>query len=428
MLTGCTFGNAVNQASTPLNGQLQEEQPLSFTVVYADGDRAHKQGISTVISNFEKSHPNIVVNEINETWAGSYADFLKMKDAVGEFPDLIEMRDTQLFTDAGLLHPMPGDLIGLFEAAPEVNEAVYTLPLEKPAPHGVIYNKKVFAQAGITESPETFDEFLLYCEKIKRLGVQPIVVGGKDIWHMGFWINKFLIDEVYIKNPDWNAQRGEGKVSWTDAGPMSAMQKLKFLWDNGYVASGFTGTADNQTASILLSGQAAMLYSGPWMFNQISSADPTFAFGFFALPDQQGNINVAGAPTTSGWAISAEAAKNPEKLKSIKQFLHYFFDENQYALFLQAVNGIPATRADADYPVIEPMEAVLRMMKDGKTKQSAYLNTFSGKNTAPPQFRDWFYRAIQDVLNDKLGLDEAMREADQEWNAQVKAMQVPTGS
>lgn len=423
LASGC--GTSGENGSQAQDQSLSEQDLLSFTVVYPGGDLAHKQGIAAVIADFEKSHPNIVIHEINETWSGTYAEFLKMKDAVGEFPDLVEMRDTQLFADAGLLAELPSDIAGLQRHAPEVNGRVYTAPLEIPAPVGIIYNKELFRQAGLRVPPETYGEFIAYCEKIRELGVEPIVVGGKDLWHMGFWVNKFLIDEIYMKQPNWNADRNAGKVSWTDAAPLQAMMKLKALWDDGYVAQGFLATADSQTASALISGQAAMLYSGPWMFNQIRSSNPSFSFGFFPLPDSEGRVNVGGAPNASGWSISAKVESDPDKMKAIKQFLHFFYSQAEYSSYLQAVNGISAIQSDVQYPVSEQMKEVLRIMNDPATGQSYYLNYFTGGNAIPPQFRDWFYRMAQDLVSGKLDLKTALIEADKEWDRELQAMTEP---
>lgn len=400
------------------------EQPLSFTIVYAKDDLLHKQGISSIIGAFEKSHPNIVIDEVNETWTGSYGEYLKMKEAVGEFPDLVEMSDTQLFADAGLLHEIPGDLVDLLRDVPEVNGRFYNLPLDLPAPQGIIYSKAVFRKAGIDAPPKKFGEFMEACKKIKRLGIDPIVVGAKDIGHMEYWINKFLIDEVYIHNPDWNAERSEGKVSWTDHGPMMAMNKLASLWEHGYVAPGFLATTDNQTASILVSGQAAMLLSGPLMFNHIKAADPSFEYGFFALPDDNGKINVAAAQAPVGWSISAKAATDPAKLEAINQFLHYFYGEDQYPRYLQAVNGIPATNEDMIYPLPEAMKDVFRVINDPKTGKSMFLDHFSGGNLTPPQFRDWFYQTAH-WLNGQVSVEEALKEADREWDVLMELMGAP---
>lgn len=43
----------------------------------------------------------------------------------------------------------------------------------------IVYNKQVFANAGVTETPKTWDEFLDVCEKIKASGVTPIALGNQ---------------------------------------------------------------------------------------------------------------------------------------------------------------------------------------------------------------------------------------------------------
>ena len=299
------------------------------------------------------------------------------------------------------------------------------MPLDLPAPQGIIYSKAIFKQAGIHELPKTYSEFLVDCDKIKKLGIDPIVVGGKDREQLGFWINKFLIDEVYVHNPNWNANRSEGKVSWTDPGPMKAMNKLVSLWKRGYVAPGFLSTAGNQTVSILVLGQAAMLYSGPWMFNQIKAADPSFEYGFFALPDDNGKINTAGAPTAAGWSISAKAAADPAKLEIITQFLHYFYDEDQYPRYLQAVNGIPSTKEEINYQQSEAMVDMLHVINDPKIRKSMSIDDFSGRNTPPSHFSDWFYQTAQDWLTGNMSVETAMKQADREWDTLTKLMRAP---
>ncbi|QYR19468.1 ABC transporter substrate-binding protein [Paenibacillus sp. sptzw28] len=417
LLSGCSFSNNTDHAAVEEDQQKQ----FSFSIVYAGGDVAHKQAVSTMIAAFERSHPNITITEIN-SGSGTYLEYLKTKDAVGEFPDLVEMRDTQMFADAGLIAELPEDLTMLFRSIPTVNGKVYNAPLELPAPQGIIYNKEIFRQAGISREPRTYREFLEDCAKIKRLGITPIVVGGKDIWHMGFWVNKFLMDNVYADNPDWNAQRTAGQVSWTDAGPMKAMKQLSELWKNGDVDPKFITIADNQTASYLAYGKAAMLYSGPWMFRQILEIDAGFELGFFALPDNEGNIVVNGLPSPAGWSISSDAAADPDKLKVIKQFLYFFFNEEQYPNYLSVVGGIPSTSAYISYKTTQPMRKVLAIMNDPKTKKSLMMSSFWGKNDLPPDFRNWFYKLVQDMLSGSYTVEEAMKMADREWDRQEAAL------
>ncbi|WP_168120538.1 ABC transporter substrate-binding protein [Paenibacillus sp. HB172176] len=419
LLTACSRFSVDNGYHSP---DESSSPYTSFTIVYPGGDLSHKQGVSTTIARFEQSHPNIGITEGKESGTGSYSDYLKTKVAVGEFPDLIEIRDTELFASAGLLAEMPEELLYPFLSVEKVNGKVYTLPLERTPPQGIIYNKSLFQQAGIDSPPRTYGQFLSNNDKLKKLGIVPLVVGGKDLWHMGFWINKFMIDEVYAKDPNWNYKRTQHLVSWTDPEPSRAMELLAGLWERGDVDADYETTADGQTASLLVSGEAAMLFSGPWMFNQIQSADPAFSYGFFVLPDEAGHVNLAGAPSANGWAISAEAANNPAKLEAIQQFLTFFYDDAQYSDYLQAVNGLSAKASAEDEPMSEAMKSLMDALDDSHTTLASQMNNYGGDNLLPPMFRDWFYKKMMKVLSGGESLEEALTEADQEWDREVQAM------
>lgn len=46
------------------------------------------------------------------------------------------------------------------------------------------YNKTLFAKAGITTPPTTYDELVDAAAKLKAAGITPITFGGKDNWHI----------------------------------------------------------------------------------------------------------------------------------------------------------------------------------------------------------------------------------------------------
>ncbi|MBW7453538.1 ABC transporter substrate-binding protein [Paenibacillus sepulcri] len=418
---GGTSGNEASNANQPAAGNEQADKKVTMNFVYAGGDPATKQAISDAVNAFTKTHPNITINQ-EPSGSGPYADFLKTKDAVGEFPDFLEMRDTQIYADAGKLAELPSDLVELIDNAPKVNDKYYVLPFTSVAPNGIIYSKALFEKAGITAEPKTYDEFLADTQKIKDLGVSPIVIGGKDVWHMGFWVNKYLMDQVFIQNPDWNAQRSAGKVSFTDANVVSAMKDFTELFDKGFVDKGWLSTADNQTASLLTSGKAAMLYSGPWMFPTIAEADPSFEFDFFPLPDREGNLIVNGLLSPQGLSLSAEAAKDPDKAAAFSEFVKFFFSPEQYGNYLKSANAIPSTKEKVTYEASPQLQKVIDLMADPNVKKSATINGFWGENQIPPQFRDWFYKLAQQwVSTGKPSVEDAMKMADEEWDKEVKA-------
>ncbi|HIW35330.1 MAG TPA: extracellular solute-binding protein [Candidatus Paenibacillus intestinavium] len=430
VLTACGGnGNNTNKGNnSPTNapansGEVTDTpQPVTISVAYATGDPATKQAIETTIDAFMKANSHITIKNISETTGDSYLDWLKTKDAVGEFPDLVEMRDTKVFVDAGKLAELPEELHSLFEVLPTYEEKYYNAPMTGNAPQGIIYSKKAYADAGITELPKSYDEFIEIQEKLLASGISPIVVGGKDLFHMGFWVNYFLINNVFKDDPDWNSKRTAQTVSFTDANVVQAMTDYKELFSK-YVDKGWLSTGDNQTASMLVTGKAAQLYSGPWMLGQIEEADPAFEFGFYALPNRDGSVVINGLPALAGWSLSAEAAKDQDKVEAIKSFINFFFDPAQYGPYLATVNGIPTTAAEVSYETNEQMAEVLKIMADPSIQKSMMINNWFGENAIPPQFRNWFYKLLQELVVNNGDVADYMKQSDTEYDSNVKANQ-----
>ncbi|MFB5266443.1 ABC transporter substrate-binding protein [Paenibacillus enshidis] len=417
MILGACAGNSTGAGDT---GADPGGKKISFTIGYAAGDPAAKKAIADTVKRFMEANPDIEIKDLSENSSSSYLDWLKTKDAVGEFPDLVEMRDTEVFAHAGKIVELPSDLLDLFDSPPAVEGKVWNAPLSMNAPQGIIYSKKAYADAGITELPKTYDEFIAIQEKLKASGITPLVVGGKDIFHMGFWVNKFLIDEVYAQDPDWNSKKTAKEVSFTDANVVQAMTDYQELFNN-YVDKGWLSTPDNQTVSFLISGKAAQLYSGTWMFSQIEEADPSFEYGFYAVPDRAGKVNIIGLPSPAGWSLSAEAAKDPEKAEAIKKFIRFFFEPEQYSQYLASINGIPSTKEKVTYETAEAMEAALALMNDPKVTKSLAINNWWGENLIPPQFRNWFYKKLQEMVVNDGDVKTYMQQVDAEYDNQVKA-------
>ncbi|MRN54744.1 ABC transporter substrate-binding protein [Paenibacillus monticola] len=429
VLTACggnnnnTTGNATNAPDSDTPATEVAKKDVSFTIGYASGDPATKKAIADTVKKFTEANPNVTIKDLSETSSAAYLDWLKTKDAVGEFPDLVEMRDTQVFADAGKIVELPADLLDLFEAPPQVEGKVWNAPMQVNAPQGIIYSKKAYTDAGITVLPKTYDEFIAIQEKLKTSGITPLVVGGKDIFHMGFWVNKFLIDDVYSKDPDWNSKRTAKTVSFTDANVVQAMTDYKDLFSK-YVDKGWLSTGDNQTASILVSGKAAQLYSGTWMFTQIAEADPSFEFGFYAIPDREGKVNVIGLPSPAGWSLSTDAVKDADKTEAIKEFIRFFFAPEQYSVYLATINAIPATKENVTYETSEQMQVALDLVADPNVVKSLAINNWWGDNLIPPQFRNWYYKLLQELVLENGDVTDYMKKADTEYDTQVKANQM----
>ena len=69
--------------------------PTELTYIFAEGDEGAKASMNEIVNKFNETYPDITVT-IEPGNGGAYSEFIKTKDSVGEFPDVMEMRDTAM--------------------------------------------------------------------------------------------------------------------------------------------------------------------------------------------------------------------------------------------------------------------------------------------------------------------------------------------
>ena len=218
-------------------------EPTELTYIFADGDEGAKASMNEIVEKFNETYPDITVT-IEPGNGGAYSEFIKTKDSVGEFPDVMEMRDTAMYVRAGKLEPLPDDIVALFRTTTEFDGKVYTAPLGGENTNGIIYNKAYFDENGWTE-PATYDEFITLCQNIKDKGdMAPLVVGGQDIWHMGFWFHKAYNDQVLSKDADFIKHCYEGTKDFSDETFKATFEELQTIMQ--YAQEGWVSTPDAQ--------------------------------------------------------------------------------------------------------------------------------------------------------------------------------------
>lgn len=409
LLAGCGSGGG-DKENESAGGKDQVELSLMFS----GGDQNWKKSVENVAAKYMEKNQDVKI-KLEPSGSGVYNDFLKTKDAVGEFGDIVELKEQKTYAKSNKIVEMPSEIVDLVETAIEIDGKVYSTPTATNT-QGIIYNKAIFKDLGL-EEPKTYADFLDICEKIKKSGVDPLVVGASDLWHMGFWTNHFFRNDVLKDNMEFQQDRTAGEVSWTDPEPTKMINDLKNLFDKKYVQDGFMSTADNQTAAILTSGTAAMLYSGPWMFAQLDEADKNFDYGFFFLPAEDGTLNVF-SDNGSGWGISSECAKDEEKYAAAQDFLKFFYSKDIYAETLKSMSILPITKEKVTYEASPVQEKLIETFQSDSTNK---ININLGDQDTPDGFRDYMYKVIQEIILGETSVDEGLKNMDTEWDKMVTA-------
>lgn len=129
------------------------------------------------------------------------------------------------------------------------------------------YNKKLFAQAGITEVPRTWDELNAAAEKLKAAGIQPIIQGaaGGSAQFQPLFEWAYLAAALPVS--DWGRILS-GDMAYNNPTITAQLDKWHALYTAGYMnedAFNYPNTVDDFKA-----GKAAMLFSGgSWQASEL---------------------------------------------------------------------------------------------------------------------------------------------------------------
>jgi raffinose/stachyose/melibiose transport system substrate-binding protein len=416
LLSASLFANGQNEASS---SDMAGEEQITITLGYAGGDPLVKQLTAERVDKFMEENPNINILQM-PSGSGAYLEFLKTKDAVGEFPDMLDSRDTAVWVRAGKLAELPASVKALVKDAPELDGKYYVAPISiAPAAGGIYYNKKLFEKLGLQE-PKTYDDFMNICETIKNSGTAPIVVGGKDGWHMGFTWGHFWVNNIVSKNPNWTADRYRGKVSFSDPDMKASFLEYADLWKKGYVEKGYLSTGDNQIASFLITEKAAMFISGTWMIQQIMDADPEFEFGWAPIPDNDGTLKLMFGPNLQGWALSKEASMDPAKVEAFEAFARFWYAPENYIEYLKLTNQFSASAEQINVTYKSNILSEVSEAMNASVFNSVNWNSKWGENELPGSFRNYAYKAFQEFISTgNITVDEFTAKLDKEWDIEA---------
>lgn len=425
MLMGCGGDTKEEQADS--KGSVSEDsivtEPTELTFIFADGDENAKEAKTEIVNRFNEQYEDITIT-IKPGNGDTYSEILKTQDSIGEFPDVLETANAASYVRAGKLAPLPEDIVELFASPVEIEGDVYTVSDAGANTTGFFYNKAYFDENNL-EEPETYDEFIELCEKIEELGdMSPLVVGGQDIWHMGFLFNQAYMDNVISQDEDFIAHCYEGTKDFSDDTFQAAFEEVQEIMQ--YAQDGWSSTPDAQITTFLVSDMSAMLYSGGHMIKSIHDADPEFELGWFPLPAKDGKLRLVGGSMPDGLAISAEAAEDPNKKAAAEEFIRFFFNDENYKYYCEVMNVMPVTKEDPgvelDALSMEIVEAV-----ESADYVNMMWNNQVGDNELPADFRNFTYKTLIEVLQGTRDMDSASEELNKTWDVSIQSFNPLTG-
>ncbi|MBU3004852.1 ABC transporter substrate-binding protein [Paraglaciecola arctica] len=151
-------------------------------------------------------------------------------------------------------------------------------------PWGFYYSKTVFAKHGILP-PKSWAEFLAICDKLKKLGIAPLVQANQEGWPLLGWIDFLALDNGGIETR-------QEMTEFASVGRDSiarVVEQFSILLDYGYFFAPDHSWRWEQAITLLLRQQAAMSLIGQFAESEIQP-EHNSQIGYFPFPHSQSNL------------------------------------------------------------------------------------------------------------------------------------------
>lgn len=211
---------------------------------------------------------------------------------------------------------------------------IYGVPMTREVV-GYFYNKDLFAQAGIEEPAETWDEFFEQCDQLLAAGITPLSMDTADSgWVTSLWLGAMIgstdAGEEFMNTSlpdDYNTPEF-----------IEAATHIQEMFQK-YTTSDAIGGAYENAANHFYMEDTAMIANGPWMvgdFYDTSMVEDGFA-------DKVGTAIYPGDLMYNGGKIGYNiASKSDETLQAALTFVDFMTSEESQLKMLEMTGDTPA--------------------------------------------------------------------------------------
>ncbi|OZG68644.1 ABC transporter substrate-binding protein [Bifidobacterium eulemuris] len=347
-----------------------------------------KQFWEDAAAAFEEENPNVTIKIEaiqNEDMDGKLQTALQDPDSA---PDIFLARGGQKLRDvveAGQAMDLTDKISDTVKTqmataldADTIDGKIYGIP-QSVLPGGMWYSKDLFAQAGITETPTTWDEFKTVVQKLKDAGITPIAVGGKDAWPAAHWWYWFALRECSAETFEQaQSDKDFSDKCWTRTG--DDVQELIDLdaFNEGYLTTPAQQGASS-SAGLLANHMAAMELMGGWEPGVVRDLTPDQTdmedLGYFAFPTIDGGEGDESAIMGGSDGMSVGAWAPDEAV----DFLNFVSEKEWQEKYAEAFSTIPASVEAQEVVTNEALKQVLDVYNNASSV-SMWLDTVFGQN------------------------------------------------
>lgn len=294
LIAGC--GKLKEAESSDANAKSGDPEVTITVLTRYAGSDPQAPWLKKMMEEFVKIHPNVTFQDDSVADEAAYNNKLKTAIATGNLPNmwmqygsasLVRYAENGLLMDMSFLledeeftEGLTDKTLSSFDLSSYGIDGIYALPFAKQ-PAVIFYNKDLFKQAGIDETPETMDDMFAAIEKLNAAGITPMGMGAKDSWRLGHLFNCIAYRQAGV---DTFKNIGARSAKWTDPEVVETLETLKEFKDKGAFEENFEGIDWSTESANFLSGKYGMICVPPWFIPIVESSELKDSIDFFPVP------------------------------------------------------------------------------------------------------------------------------------------------
>jgi raffinose/stachyose/melibiose transport system substrate-binding protein len=317
-------------ATEPEATEPAAAEPVTVTLLTAQNQNDQLM-INALTDAYTALHPNVTFElEIPPVPGEEVPNLVQTRLATGE------MNDIFYFNSGALIQPLnPSqtlvDLSGESFIAniadsflPTVSQdgGIYGVPVGYAAAGGVLYNKKIYEQLGLSV-PTTWEEFAANNEKIKEAGITPVLQTYGDPWTSQLFV---LADfyNVAQSNPNWAEDYTNNKAKFATTPEATAgFEHFQEGLEKGWYQQDYETATFEKGLEMLAKGEVAHYPMLTQVMNTIATnwPDQVNDVGFFAMPGTDASKNGATVWMPLAFFIPQTTTENLDVAKDFFAFV-----------------------------------------------------------------------------------------------------------
>jgi raffinose/stachyose/melibiose transport system substrate-binding protein len=273
-------------------------------------------------------HPNVTITIETRPGGTDGDNLVKTRLATGDMNDIFWYNTGSLFQ---ALHPSDtlvdltnepfvANIVDSFTPTVSADGKIYGVPTGTAMGGGILYNKKIYAQLGLSV-PKTWADFEANNEKIKAAGIAPVAATYGDTWTSQLFV---LADYHNVQQVDssFAADYTANKAKYASIpAAMAGFTYLREGFDKGWYQKDFATTKFDQGLKLLADGTVAHYPMLTFALSTIATnyPDKVNDIGFFGVPGTDASKN----GTTIWMPAGTYIPKTTKNLAAAKDFLAF---------------------------------------------------------------------------------------------------------